>query len=56
MVRRPYAKPEVKSYGDLRQLTQSFLGFKDSGGADSFVGRLLPKENPPPGGGGSSFS
>lgn len=41
LVRKQYEKPIVRNYGDIRRLTQWF-GIKDSGDADSLIGRIIP--------------
>jgi hypothetical protein len=41
VTRKKYEKPEIRRYGDIRKLTQWF-GIKDSGEADSLLGRIIP--------------
>jgi hypothetical protein len=42
-MRKPYQRPTLKRFGDIRELTLLFAGWKDSGGIDSILGRLLPE-------------
>ena len=52
MTRKPYARPTIKSYGDIRKLTQ-LLGLKDASGSDGFLGRLDWGSGDGGGGGGA---
>jgi hypothetical protein len=47
-MRKPYQKPTLRRFGDVRELTLLLWGLKDSGGSDSLVGRLLPNLQPAP--------